>query len=625
METLFSRRRQLALLLYAGAAVAAYLSAFLLRFDFRVPAPYMAVFAWTVWPLVVLRLVAFRLFRLTRERWRYAGGRDAVRLVLATVFSSAVFLVLFRFALPISPVVPISVVATELVLMSWFTAAMWLSYRLTFEHLRQRENGQATNRVVVIGAGEAGNLLVREMLRFPTGYIPVGFVDDDPSMWGATIHGVEVVGAPADLQAIAQHVRAHEIIIAVPSARPADMRRLVAQCELTGLPFKVLPGIAQVFAGDVRLNQLRPVQIEDLLGREPITLELPELAADLRGSTVLITGAAGSIGSELARQVTVNGAARVIALDQAETNLFYLDQELRRLNDAVAVIPIVGDVGDAAAMQLLFERFTPDRVYHAAAYKHVPLMERNAREAIRNNVIGTRVVAELAGRFGAGKFVLVSTDKAVRPTNVMGATKRVAELLILELQTEYPATDFGAVRFGNVLGSSGSVLPIFKRQLEMGEPLTVTDRATTRYFMTIPEAVQLILQASLLPDLHGAVAMLDMGEPVRIMDLATNLLRLSGAPADDGNIVFTGLRPGEKLHEELAAPDEQTVATAIAKIRIIRSAITSGRIIARVAAWERALEDSDLGELRADFELLFPDVRLMLPESRAPIEMAAGD
>ena len=624
--TLFAKRRQLAVLLYAGAAVAAYFCAFLLRFDFQPPSEYLGLFAWTVWPLVALRLVAFRVFRLTRERWRYAGVRDAARLVLATVASSAAFLVVFRLALPISPVVPLSVIATELVLMSWFTAGMWLTYRITYEQLRHREsNGHRKTRVLLIGAGEAGNLLVREMIRFPTGYVPVGFVDDDPSMWGAALHGVEVVGATRDIQVIAQSVRAQEIIIAVPSAGPADMRRIVAKCEATGLPFKVLPGIAQVLAGDVRLNQLREVQIEDLLGREPITLALPELTDDLENSTVLISGAAGSIGSELARQVALNGPRHLILLDQAETDLFYLDLELRRIAPAVQITPVVGDVVDDAAMRMLFEHCAPDRVYHAAAYKHVPLMESNAREAIRNNVIGTWRMADLAGRFGAKKFVLVSTDKAVRPANVMGATKRIAELVILEMQTHHPRTNFGAVRFGNVLGSNGSVIPIFRRQLQAGQPLTVTDPDTTRYFMTIPEAVQLILQASLLPELRGHIAMLDMGEPVRIVDLAENLLRLSGAPTDEGNIIFTGLRPGEKLHEELAAPDEETCATAVEKIRIIRSAITSGRIIARVAAWERALEDSDLGDLRADFELLFPDVRLTLPEPRHPIEMAAGD
>ena len=627
VPVLFAKRRRLALLLYAGAAVAAYFSAFLLRFDFQPPAAYLALFAWTVWPLVAIRLAAFRLFRLTRERWRYAGVSDVARLVLAAVAGSVVFLVLFRFVLPLNPVVPISIVAAEMVLMTWITAGMWLSYRIGYEKIRQYEqNGHDKRRALVIGAGEAGNLLVREMMRFPTGYRPVGFVDDDPSMWGATLHGVEVVGSSRDLVAIAHALRADELIIAVPSASPADLRRIVAACEGASLPFKVLPGIAEVLAGEVRLNQIREVRIEDLLGREPIDLELPSITAELDGSTVLITGAAGSIGAELARQVALNTPATLILLDQAETELFYLDLELARAHPELEIIPIVGDIVDAAALRSVFERYAPDRVFHAAAYKHVPLMESNARAAVRNNVIGTWRVAELAGHYGVEKFVLVSTDKAVRPANVMGATKRVAELIVLEMQTRYTGTNYGAVRFGNVLGSRGSVIPVFRRQLAAGQALTVTDPDTSRYFMTIPEAVQLILQASLLPELRGHIAMLDMGEPVRILDLAENLLRLSGVRSPRDRIVFTGLRPGEKLHEELAAPDEETTATAVEKIRIVRCHAGSVRILPRMPVWERAIEDGDLRVLRQDIQQLFPGLPVMLQDiERVPLEVAVGD
>ncbi len=625
---LFAKRRRLALLLYAAAATAAYFSAYLLRFDFRPPTEYLALFAWTVWPLVAIRLAVFRLFRLTRERWRYAGGYDVVRLVLATAAGSLVFLVAFRFVLPLSPVVPISVVAAEMVLMCWITAGMWLSYRIGYEKLRQYENGNGHNkqRVLVIGAGEAGNLLVREMMRFPTGYRPVGFVDDDPTMWGATLHGVEVIGATRDLVAIVKAVRADEIIIAVPSAGPADLRRIVAKCESAGVPFKVLPGIAQVLEGDVRLNQVREVQIEDLLGRAPIELELPAITAELEDATVLITGAAGSIGAELARQVALNRPASLILVDQAETDLYFLDLELRHAHPKLEIVPIVCDIVDAAAVRGVFERYAPDRVFHAAAYKHVPLMERNAREAVRNNVIGTWRVAELAGHYGVEKFVLVSTDKAVRPANVMGATKRMAELIVLELQTRYPGTNFGAVRFGNVLGSNGSVIPLFRRQLAAGQPLTVTDASTTRYFMTIPEAVQLILQASLLPELRGHVAMLDMGDPVRIVDLAENLLRLSGVMDTSDRIVYTGLRPGEKLHEELAAPDEETTPTPVDKIRIIRSVTGPARVLPRLPVWERSIDAGDLHILRQDLQQLFPVLAIELEDvERVPLELAAGD
>jgi len=629
LPMLFARRRHLAVFLYGIAAFVAYFCAYLIRFDFRPPAPHLGLFAWTVWPLVAVRLATFRLFRLTRERWRYAGAQDVVRLITATLCGSVMFLVLVRWVLPLNPTVPISVVAAELVLMSWFTAGMWLTYRLFYERIRHKGDDQKRKRVLLIGAGEAGNLLLREMVRFPTGYQPVGVVDDDSWMWGATLHGIEVIGATRDLPAIAASTRAEEIIIAVPSATPDDLRRIVQKCEATGLPFKVLPGIREVLAGDVRLQQLREVRIEDLLGREPIELELPELAADLDGETVLITGAAGSIGSELARQVALNAPATLVLLDQAETDLFYLELELRRRHPRLQIIPVIADIVDVAAMQAVFNTWTPDQVFHAAAYKHVPMMELNAREAISNNVIGTWCVAEQAGRIGASKFVLVSTDKAVRPANVMGATKRVAELLVLEMQSRFPNTRFGAVRFGNVLGSNGSVIPVFRRQLAAGEPLTVTDPETTRYFMTIPEAVQLILKASLLPEFAGHIAMLDMGEPVRIVDLAENLLRLSGVPVTKDRIVFTGLRPGEKLHEELAAPDEETMQTEIEKIRIIRSRPHQyGGLLRRMELWRHDLESGHLTTIAQDFAALFPGLSLHLQVnqvSAGQLQVVAGD
>jgi FlaA1/EpsC-like NDP-sugar epimerase len=313
------------------------------------------------------------------------------------------------------------------------------------------------------------------------------------------------------------------------------------------------------------------VRIEDLLGRDPIRLELPELAADLEDRVVLVTGGAGSIGSELVRQIALHNPRRLIVLDQAETPLYYLELEILRGEPTFELVTVVGSVTNPDTVACIIEQYRPHRVFHAAAYKHVPLMETNATEAVRTNVLGTFLIAEAAARGGAEAFVLVSTDKAVRPANVMGATKQMAERVVLHLQGLFPTCSFGAVRFGNVLGSSGSVIPIFKKQLETGEPLTVTDEAATRYFMTIPEAVQLILQASLLKDLRGHVAMLDMGEPVRILDLARDLLRLSGQPYRLGhNVVITGLRPGEKVHEELSGPDELVVRTSLDRIFLVQ-------------------------------------------------------
>ncbi|MEX1183840.1 MAG: nucleoside-diphosphate sugar epimerase/dehydratase [Gemmatimonadota bacterium] len=602
-----SHRRALAVLVYACITALAYAGAFLLRFEFAVPPEYSALFAATVLPLILIRMAAFRVFRITRERWRYASTGDAVRLAGGTLLGTFAFYLLFDVILPAESAVPLSIIGIEGVLTCFATAGLWLGYRLAFEHIRRNGGSHEQRRVIIIGAGDSGNVLAREMLRGRTVYTPVGFVDDDPAMWGAMVQGIDVIGATADLARIARHVHAEELIIAVPSASPEDLRRIVAICEATALPYKVLPGIAEVLAGDVSLNQLRDVEIEDLLGRDPIELELPELANDLHGGTVLITGAAGSIGSELSRQVALHEPGRLLLLDQAETELFYLELELRARHPRLHIEPIVADITDTPGIERVFRTYSPDRVFHAAAYKHVPMMESNAREAIRNNVIGTWRVAEAAGRYNVGKFVLVSTDKAVRPSNVMGATKRMAELIILDLQHRFTGTTYGAVRFGNVLGSNGSVIPIFKRQLANGLPLTVTDPDTTRYFMTIPEAVQLILQASLLDQFRGHIAMLEMGDPIRINDLALNLLRLAGVKDCNGRIVYTGLRPGEKLHEELSAPDEHAQLTSIPKVRVLSTPpLPALAVAAQVEAWDAALRDENDEALLDGFYELFP-------------------
>lgn len=571
-------RRWVALAIYGGVAIVAYVSAYLLRFELTWRPEYSPVVLRTLPLLVAIRLVCAHAFGLLMGRWRFVSTRDVHRLAAATVTGSLIFYVVTR-VIPLPILVPRSVILIEWVLTTYLTAGLWLGYRSIFERIRYRRsgiNGHA-KRVLIVGAGEAGNQLAREMHRIPTGYYPVGFIDDDPAKWGTSLQGVAVLGPTSELVSIAARERVQELIIALPSASPADLRRVVERCEATNLPFKVLPGIASVLAGEARVDQLREVRIEDLLGREPIRLELPELAEDLRGEVALITGAAGSIGSELARQIALHEPTALILLDQAETDLFYLELELRERHPDLKLVPVVADVVDEGSVERVFRKYAPSRIYHAAAYKHVPMMEANPHEAVRNNVIGTWRVAEAAGRHCAEKFVLVSTDKAVRPTSVMGATKRLAEALILGLQERFPETRYCAVRFGNVLGSNGSVIPIFKRQLASGKPLTVTHPEATRYFMTIAEAVQLILQASLLPEMRGRIAMLEMGEPVRIVDLARNLLRLSGAANGNGKgLVFTGLRPGEKLHEELVAPDEVVTPTSIPKVRLLGT--TSGEL-----------------------------------------------
>lgn len=609
LYALRSRRRVVSLTAYGSLTAIAYLAAFAVHFDFAWQAGYASTVMRSLLLLVSVRLLADHVGRLSTHRWRFVGMGEIRRLVVAVVAGTLLFWPLAS-GFAFQPSVPARVLLLEPVFTLLLTAGLWMTYRMVFELFRRRdgENGQLRN-VVVVGAGEAGETLVRQMMRHPTGYRPVAFVDDDPVRKNALIHDVKVLGDSAALCDVVHQTGADEIVIAIPSASPEDLRRIVECCQATELPYRVLPGITSVLDGDVSLAQLRQVEIEDLLGRDPVELELPELVWDLAGQVILITGAAGSIGSELARQVARHDPERLVLLDQSETGIFYLELELRELAPNVELIPVVADVVDAAAIERVFAVHRPSRVFHAAAYKHVPMMQVNCREALRNNVIGTWRVAAAAGRHGAEKYVLVSTDKAVRPANMMGATKRVAEIVVLELQALHPHTAFGAVRFGNVLGSAGSVIPVFKRQLEQGKPLTVTHPEVTRYFMTITEAVQLVLQASVLPDLRGRIALLDMGEPVRIVDLARSLVQLSGGGLGNGSIVFTGLRPGEKLHEDLVAPGERAHPTVIPKIRILHlEAEACDGVLARMPDWDRWLAEWRPEEVLEDLHRIVPEL-----------------
>jgi FlaA1/EpsC-like NDP-sugar epimerase len=462
--------------------------------------------------------------------------------------------------------------------------------------------------VLVVGAGDAAQLIVREMLKSPAlGYTPIGLVDDDPRKKNLRLHGVRVLGTTDELQHLLRESRPDEVLIAIPSASGRVRQEIVNATREAGIPVKTLPGIYELIAGDVDLAaQIRPVQVEDVLGREPVEVDLEEVASYLAGETVLVTGAGGSIGSELCRQIARLGAARLVLIDQGEPALFEIERELVGERGFPASIPVLADVKNGAKMRQVFERYRPTVVFHAAAYKHVPLMEANPLESARNNVLATRVIAEVAVEFGAERFVLISTDKALNPRAVYGQCKAICEWIVEAFGHRREInTRFVAVRFGNVLGSSGSVISIFRRQIEKGGPVTVTHPDMTRYFMTTPEAVALVVQAGGIGG-RGEIYVLDMGEPVRILDLARNMIRLSGKEPDvDVPIEYVGVRPGEKMHEELVGEGEKAKPTSHPKIAVVtRPTVEAGWLEDRLQVIERLVEGGETLELTSLLTLM---------------------
>jgi FlaA1/EpsC-like NDP-sugar epimerase len=547
--------------------------AFAVRFDFAVPPQYMEVF-WVTLPLLLIARVASLFAFGAYDGWyRHAGLGDLVRLVKAISLSSVLF-VLGLYLMGLAGQVPRSVLVLDwgnaILLYGGLRFGVRVLREESWLNWKERRRGK---RALIIGAGEGAERLLRQLRRDPSpDFLPIGLVDDDPAKAGMRLHGVPVLGRTAALPALVREQNIGLLVIAIPSAAREDMQRLVDRCMEAGVEFKIVPPLRELLDGTARVNQLRNVQVEDLLGRPSVALDMTEVEADLEGRVVLVTGAAGSIGSELARQIARFNPRRLVLVEQAESPLYFVDLELRQTHPHLDIVPVIGDVVDEPRMRTVFGQHRPDYVFHAAAYKHVPLMEQNMGEAVRNNVLGTMCVADCAVRHEAKRFVLISTDKAVNPSSVMGATKRIAERMLLGLPLYRNArTDFRAVRFGNVLGSDGSVVPLFRKQLARGGPLTVTHQDVTRYFMTIPEAVQLVLQAASLREAAGRIAMLDMGEPVRIVTLAENLIRLSGLePYKDVPIVLTGLRPGEKIHEELMTKFEAAIPTTVEKIRLVQ-------------------------------------------------------
>src|SRR5438128_2047952 len=571
-QRLYPYRRPLTWLLHGCLVPLAYLGAYELRFEFAIPPVELRRFFTTLPLLVVLRPASFYVFGLFRDYWRHVSLRDLANVILAVTLGSVAFVGLLYVTAHFRGMSR-AVLVLDWLLAIFLVGGFRFGARIAREvQVLRRLKVPQGKRTFIIGAGEAGEQLLRQLLHEPRRTLRVvGLVDDDPDTHGRSLHGVRVLGGTVALPQLAAAHRVQLLVIAVPYATRAELQRIVERCVEAKLPFQILPRLQDLLAGRAKIRELRDVQLEDLLGREPVTIRLDEVERDLAGKTILITGGGGSIGSELARKVARFRPRRIVLLDRAENTLYFAAVELRRAHPSLEVVPVIASITNAERMAQVLRTYAPDYVFHAAAYKHVPLCEANVTEAAWNNVVGTLRVAEAAARCGVKKFVFISTDKAVNPTSVLGATKRVAERVVLELPyLAASGTDFRVVRFGNVLGSDGSVLPLFKLQLAAGGPLTVTDPEVKRYFMTIPEAVQLVVQAAALPEAAGRIAMLEMGEQVRILDLAEQLIRLSGyVPHQDIQIEFTGLRPGEKLEEELLASNEAAHPTTVEKIRVI--------------------------------------------------------
>ncbi len=600
---------QLALILTANV------TAFALRFEGDIPPEYRQIM-WDHLPALLLIFGAgLWAFGIHRGLWRYVGLHDLGKILLASLTSAAVFYGVIHHVGGIAQY-PRSVIILTGLLNGLYLAGIRLAVRGFREWLQVV--GPRARRVLIVGAGNAGELLVRDMLS-DANYDcrPVGFVDDDPIKRKKRIHGIPVVGTIADTKQAADRLDAQEIIIAIPSASTAVKQKILAASEGCSVPIKTLPDIKQLLVDPISLQQVRPMKLEDLLQREPIQTDRQELRPLIAGKAALVTGAGGSIGSELCRQIARYKPACLVLFERYENALHSLLLELREEHPEAMILPVIGDVTVPDRVSEVFNQTRPDIVFHAAAHKHVPLMELNPREAIRNNILGTRVVAEVALQTGVDRFVLISTDKAVNPSSVMGVTKRIAEHLVQEFN-HTGLTKFTVVRFGNVLGSNGSVVPLFSEQIRKGGPVTVTHPEVKRFFMTIPEAVQLVLQASVMGR-RGEVFVLDMGEQIKVADLARNMIVLAGlVPGKDVDIVFTGLRPGEKLYEELFEDCERVEPTVHPKIhRAIGSPVPVSELSEWLESLETTLSKLDEEELLQDLKRLVPSFHPVLSQRMA--------
>ena len=597
--------------------ITAFTLAYLLRFDFDIPRQYIFQGLRQLPYVLLIQFGAMALAGVYMFIWHYVGMGE-VRAFVNAAYWSFLPILAMRLGIP-EPYhpwrVPVSVIFIDTVLAFGGVLGLRVLRRALYERYeRQHRTARADRQsksVLLIGAGQAGVLAAREIHgRGDTGLVIKGFIDDDPTKQGSVIYGVKVLGTTEDMPRLVQTLGIDHVVITIAAASRNEIRRIVKQCELVPIKVRIIPGLYEILQGNVEVSRIRDLEIEDLLGREPVCLDEEDMRRFLAGKAVMVTGAGGSIGSELARQTARLHPSCLLLVERAEFVLFNIDRELRERWPEISIISLVADVSDEVRLRAIFETHRPQVVLHAAAHKHVPLMEHNAAEAIKNNVLATQLMGELSGELGVQAFVMISTDKAVRPASIMGASKRVAELVVQDLDRRY-ATRYVAVRFGNVIGSAGSVIPIFREQIRTGGPVTVTHPDMMRYFMTIPEAAQLVLQAGAMGE-GGEIFVLDMGQPVKILELAKDTIRLSGLkPFEDIDIVFTGIRAGEKLFEELEVRDECLTKTRHPKIYIGKIAAypekTVQRALERLAFLSENERDTELRDYLGE---LLPEASL---------------